>query len=249
MLQKKGMLGMKRILGLVLILAMLFGVSAMAETDYEALIAEKDAKIAELEAQIETLTARIEELEADEAEADTFEPLQRGSKGDAVVEVQKRLKELKYLSGEADGAFGKGTAAAVSSFQAAAGLEQTGIVDEETYIALMADDAPECKEYVSLDYSSNARNPESYEGMLIKFSGKVLQVSEGDDYVVFRIATKGSYDNVVYCIYVKPDNYSRILEDDRVNVWGTSTGVYTYTTVMGSEITIPSCVIDRIELK
>ena len=242
---------MKRILGLVLILAMLLSVGAIAEadTDYEAIIAEKDAKIAELEAEIETLNERIAELEAAGAEAETFEPLQRGSKGDAVVEVQKRLKELKYLSGEADGAFGKGTAAAVSSFQAAAGLEQTGIVDEETYAALMAEDAPECKEYVSLDYSSNARNPESYEGMLIKFSGKVLQVSESDDYVVFRIATKGRYDDVVYCIYVKPDNYSRILEDDKVNVWGTSTGVYTYTTVMGSEITIPSCVIDRIELK
>ena len=240
---------MKKVLGLVLVIAMLFSFGAFAETDYEAQLAEKDAKIAELTAQIEQLTARIAELEAEENEEETFEPLQRGSKGDAVVEVQKRLKELKYLSGEADGAFGKGTATAVTSFQAAAGLNQTGIVDEATYEALMAEDAPECKEYITLDYKSNARNPQDYEGTLIKFSGKIVQVSESDTYVVFRIATKGRYDNVVYCLYQKPDDYKRFLEDDKVNVWGTSTGVYTYTTVMGNEITIPSCTIDRMELK
>ena len=237
---------MKKVLGLIMAIAMLLSFGAFAETDYEAQLAEKDAQIAELTAQIEQLTARIAELEAEEA---AFEPLQRGSKGDAVVEIQKRLKELKYLSGEADGAFGKGTAAAVTSFQAAAGLKQTGVVDEATYEALMADGAPECKEYIALDYKSNARNPQDYEGTLVKFSGKILQVSESDDYVVFRIATKGSYDNVVYCTYIKPENYKRFLEDDKVNVWGTSTGVYTYTTVMGNEITIPSCVIDRMELK
>ena len=76
-----------------------------------------------------------------------------------------------------------------------------------------------------------------------------MQVSESDGFAVFRIATKGNYDNVVYCIYVIPEKYKRFLEDDKVNVYATSTGIYTYTTIMGGTVTIPSCIIERIELR
>ena len=76
---------MKKVLGLVLVIAMLFSFGAFAETDYEAQLAEKDAKIAELTAQIEQLTARIAELEAEENEEETFEPLQRGGNGCNVI--------------------------------------------------------------------------------------------------------------------------------------------------------------------
>jgi hypothetical protein len=40
----------------------------------------------------------------------------------------------------------------------------------------------------------------------------------------------------------------RILEDDIVTIWGTSAGLYTYETVMGSELTIPSLVANYVEL-
>jgi len=72
---------------------------------------------------------------------------------------------------------------------------------------------------------------------------------EDGKYVVFRISSKGNYDDVVYCIYVAPDDYKRILEDDKVTVYGTCTGIYTYETIMGGSVTIPSCVVDRIELR
>ena len=68
-------------------------------------------------------------------------------------------------------------------------------------------------------------------------------------YITFRISSKGNYDNVVYCNYVAPDNYKRVLEDDKVTVYGTCTGIYTYETIMGGSVTIPSCTIDRIEVK
>lgn len=73
----------------------------------------------------------------------TYNTLQRGSRGQDVVNLQKRLIELNYLkAGSADGDYGQGTANAVTSFQFTAGLERTGIADEVTQEALFASDAP-----------------------------------------------------------------------------------------------------------
>lgn len=185
-----------------------------------------------------------------------FETLSNGSKGDNVIAVQERLKELGYLSGKADGSYGNKTASAVNAFQAEADLKTTGKVDKETYDALMSADAPsnptpviDASSYEKLDYKAIARNPDSYDGTMIKFDGKVLQVMESDLYNVYRIASKGNYDNVVYVKYILPKGSPRILEDDKVTVYGKCTGVYTYETVRGDEITIPSCWAERIELR
>jgi len=156
---------------------------------------------------------------------------------------------LNYLNGGVDGDFGNGTASAVSAFQKEANLPVTGVVNEATYKALFASDAPKSKVYNKLDYKAVARDPDAHKGDLITFSGKVLQVMESGNYVVFRISSKGNYDNVVYCTYTAPDNYKRVLEDDKVKVYGTCTGIYTYETIMGGSVTIPSCRIDRIEVK
>ena len=62
-----------------------------------------------------------------------FQVIQKGDKGDAVKTAQTYLIEQGFLSGKADGDFGGGTEKAVKAFQAANGLEETGIVDEATY--------------------------------------------------------------------------------------------------------------------
>lgn len=244
----------KFVLFLLTIAMMITAVPTLAEAtdtpDVAALqqqIADLEAKLANYETLIAELTAKIEAYEAEPEVA--FEVLQKGSKGDAVKQLQQRLKDLKYLSGSADGAFGNGTKSAVAAFQAAAGLTDDGIVTEETWNALFAEDAPKSKEYMSLAYKDISRNPSQHEGDLVKFSGKILQVMEDDGIAAFRIATKGNYDDVVYCLYFLPEDYSRFLEEDRVNIWAVCTGVYTYTTVRGNELTIPSFLIERIELK
>lgn len=175
--------------------------------------------------------------------------LQKGDSGDEVRKLQQHLKDLNYLTGSVDGSYGNQTANAVSAFQQAAGLPETGIADNATQQRLFSGDAPRAKRYVKLDYTAVARDPNAYKGDTITFQGKILQVMESGKDVSFRIASKGNYDNVVYCTYQIPDNYSRFLEDDKVTVYGTCTGIYTYETVMGSTITIPSCDIDRIELR
>ena len=52
-----------------------------------------------------------------------------GSKGDDVKKLQAKLIELKLLSGQPDGAFGKYTADAVKIMQKKYGMEQTGVAD------------------------------------------------------------------------------------------------------------------------
>jgi len=205
----------------------------------------------EIAAEIAAAQAELESRGVEEAtpESTGFTELSKGSKGDDVKKLQQRLVDLNYLSGGVDGSYGNGTANAVSAFQKEAGLPETGIADEATQNALFADDAPKSKVYNKLDYKAVARDPDAHEGDLIKFQGKVLQVMEDGKYVVFRISSKGNYDDVVYCIYVAPDDYKRILEDDKVTVYGTCTGIYTYETIMGGSVTIPSCVVDRIELR
>lgn len=74
--------------------------------------------------------------------APTPEPVLRsGSTGDEVVELQTRLKELGYYTGEVDGQFGSGTRAAVVLFQQQHGLDADGIVGSGTRSALYDDSA------------------------------------------------------------------------------------------------------------
>ena len=59
-----------------------------------------------------------------------YEEATVGSKGDHVQVLQQLLINRGYLSGSADGIFGKKTAEAVKKAQADYGFEQTGVADE-----------------------------------------------------------------------------------------------------------------------
>ncbi|MGW5684663.1 L,D-transpeptidase family protein [Nonomuraea sp. NPDC003754] len=62
--------------------------------------------------------------------------LKLGSKGSAVVWLQKRLRELSYLPGKADGRYGGSTLAAVWAFQKVNGIRPTSTVGRRTWDAL-----------------------------------------------------------------------------------------------------------------
>ena len=61
---------------------------------------------------------------------------QFGSKSSEVVEIQKRLKQWGYYSGEIDGIFGTATKKAVISFQKKNGLVADGIAGSKTLAAM-----------------------------------------------------------------------------------------------------------------
>lgn len=99
-----------------------------------------------------------------------------------------------------------------------------------------------------ITYNQLARTPDEYEGEKVKFSGKVLQFSEGWLYDVVRLAVGGNYDNVLYLTVPKSiTEDERILEDDYVTIYGVSEGIETYTTVMGASMSIPSVSVDKID--
>ena len=60
----------------------------------------------------------------------------RGSTGSTVTEIQKKLKNWGYYSGEVDGIFGSRTEAAVRLFQQKNGLQVDGKVGTQTLAAL-----------------------------------------------------------------------------------------------------------------
>ena len=64
-----------------------------------------------------------------------------GAKGEEVKKLQQRLKDLGYLNGKVDGAFGGGTKRAVIAFQRMNGLTTDGVAGEETQAKLYAEDA------------------------------------------------------------------------------------------------------------
>lgn len=112
------------------------------------------------------------------------------------------------------------------------------ILTEEEYKAL-------CEKF---EYKDIARNPKEYENKNVIVTGKVIQVSEGwFNTVRLRVATKG-YTDDVYLITYKQVESNRILEEDRVTIWGKCTGVTTYTSVLGDNITVPSVEMKYYEI-
>ena len=98
-----------------------------------------------------------------------------------------------------------------------------------------------------ITYDQLARTPDKYKGQKCKFRGEVIQVMEDDNYVSIRLAVGGG-SNVLYVVIPSSIlNNERILEDDYITVYGTSTGVITYTTVMGNELTIPSMLAAKLD--
>ena len=62
--------------------------------------------------------------------------LKRGSRGDEVVTLQKKLKQWGYYDGSVDGVFGAGTEKAVQYFQRKNDLTADGVVGAKTAAAL-----------------------------------------------------------------------------------------------------------------
>lgn len=96
-------------------------------------------------------------------------------------------------------------------------------------------------------YTDVARNPDSYKGQLMAFTGKVIQVIEGTTETNLRVATDGSYGDVVFVGY-DPEimGGTRVLEDDTVTVYGTCVGLYTYESTLGASVSVPGLYADSV---
>ncbi len=98
------------------------------------------------------------------------------------------------------------------------------------------------------NYESFARDENTYKDQQLTFTAKVIQVVDGDETTVYRLAVDKDYDAVFLGIIDNGALNARILEDDIVKITGTSTGLYTYSSSMGGKITIPSCNITEYSI-
>ncbi|MFJ1106560.1 hypothetical protein SNE23_04710 [Bacillus sp. RA(2023)] len=99
-----------------------------------------------------------------------------------------------------------------------------------------------------ITYDQLARTPDEFKGKKAKFTGKVLQVMEGEGETQLRVAVNGNYDKVLYVAYKSDILNSRVLEKDNVTVKGKSAGIFTYKSTMGGEISIPAMLVEKIDI-
>lgn len=121
----------------------------------------------------------------------------------------------------------------------------------KTQEEIIADYKTNCEIY---SYKEVFRYAEDFEGKYAKFYGKVVQVSYNDDSTqILRVnVTDNGYgynDDTIYVFYFPFADATRILEDDMVTVYGILDGLATYTSVVGSEITIPKILSTYIEIE
>lgn len=100
------------------------------------------------------------------------------------------------------------------------------------------------KQCTAYKYKTIARNPNDYKGMPAKFTGQVTQIEEswGSDVIRLNVTKDeyGIWSDTIYIDYTpKSENESRILENDIITVYGELDGIKTYTTVLGSDVSIP----------
>ena len=111
--------------------------------------------------------------------------LRRGDEGDEVTALQRRLTELGYWNGPADGSFGQLTQQAVYAVQKAAGLSRDGVVGAKTRRALDDGARPKAR---------------SNRGRVVEINRKrqlLMLVDDGRIQQIFNTST-GSYEHYEY---------------------------------------------------
>lgn len=107
-------------------------------------------------------------------------------------------------------------------------------------------------ECIEKSYEELARNPDNVKGTKVKVTGEVIQVTEYNNKIELRVnITKeeyGYYTDTIYVTYVPKAGEDKILEDDIVTIWGISEGDYSYTSIMGSKVTLPKIDAKYIEI-
>lgn len=110
----------------------------------------------------------------------------------------------------------------------------------------------------TISFEDLSRNPDKYKGNNYKFTGQVIQVQEGwFDTVELRInVTKEEFEYIddvmwtdtIYATVTIPEGADKLLEDDVITFWGTCDGNYSYTSVLGNQISLPKIDIEYYEL-
>ena len=123
----------------------------------------------------------VDMMEEDEVEEEIQDAriLQYGDSGDDVLDLQNRLKDLKYYTGNLSGNYREGTREAVKAFQKDFDLEATGVADIQTQSLLFS------TRYRPLRYGSAGEDVKNLQTRLTelgyykgKISGNFLEATQ-----------------------------------------------------------------------
>lgn len=217
--------------------------SDVAQADYDKITAESAQYQKELEEAKKELENAKTELEKSQADLGALQ-----KEFDAYKEKMKPFEEMTAAQAEAEKAKAEEEKRQLEEAEAQRKAEEEAAKKAEEEAAAAAAAAEEAKGYeTGITYNQLARTPDDYKGKKVKFSGKVIQVIEGDGRVNIRLAVNDDYDTILFCEYESGIVSSRVLDDDHITIYGTSYGLYSYQSTMGGTITIPAVVIDKID--
>lgn len=197
---------------------------------------ELESKISELEKENQTLVSENSKLETENTQLESKNKTLQDKVDQATPWFEMKEEEQKQLEEKLAKEKAEKEAAEKKAKEEAEAKEKAEA------------EAKEKQGYeTGITYDQLARTPDKYKDQKCKFRGEVIQVMEDDNYVSIRLAVGGG-SNVLYVVIPSSIlNNERILEDDYITVYGTSTGVITYTTVMGNELTIPSMLAAKLD--
>lgn len=119
----------------------------------------------------------------------SFEIIQRGSKGEAVVRIQERLLDLGYYFYKPTGSYQTVTQKSVTAYQAESGLSIDGTIGEETYRALFRSGAKRKPFEATVSLTYTAQGTILYHGIAKTWEAIREQLMEGELYQVTNAAT------------------------------------------------------------
>lgn len=203
-------------------------------------------------------TTPAADAEVTEVPTENTQPVTEYKDATTIRIVQQALNEAGYNCGTPDGLIGGKTTEAITAYQTQKGISVNGLVTDELLQSLgvvekvqEAVKAEASKAEYSADYIYDqlSRNPDTYKGKKMKFTGKVLQTGDaGDNMTYARIKINNDVNTVMFITYMNDLLGYRLLEDDNITVYGTSCGIYSYKSVGAGTISIPWIHADIIEM-
>ncbi len=171
--------------------------------------------------------------------SDSVETLSKlGSRGDEVRRIQKKLRELGFYSGSADGIYGSATKKAVTDFQKSCGITADGVAGPKTlrYLGL-EDSSSSFGKYSTSDIELLAKlitaeaRGESYVGQVAVGAVVLNRVAHPSfpDSIAGVIYQKGAFSCINDSNWsVSATSTSRKAAQDCINGWDPSGGAVYY---------------------
>lgn len=217
-----------RVLIALVVFFLIAGMSGNA-SEKEKLLSDKVKEVSSLEEELKEKDAQIKELEKKVEQAQPWFELSEAERQRKVQEEEARkAAEKAAAEKKAEEEAAKKAAAEAEAKKKAEAEAKKGYETGVTYDQL-------------------ARTPDDYIGQKVKFRGKVVQVIEGDGNTQIRFAVNSDYDTILYGEFDSSIVGSRVLEDDIITIMGSSSGLLTYESTLGGNISIPGVIIEKIE--